>query len=234
MMRRLLVSFCGIAVISGFIATPTASAQQTVNFFVGAFVPRGLNARGIDDVLVGNNDFLIFNIKDFNGPVVGVGWTVGIADLFDAGIDVGFYQRTSPAIDQDFVHPDRSEIDSQLKLRIVPVTATFRYLPLGHHDAFVPYIGAGVGIFSWRYTESGDFADSNGNISNGTFVGSDTTVGPVILGGARIPIGSKGSGIGGEIRYQRGKGNLPSGRGFAGTTIDLGGFNYLFTINVGF
>ncbi len=234
MMRRLLVSFCGIGLIAGFIATPTASAQQTVNFFVGAFVPRGFDARGTDDVLRKNSAFLIFEVKDFNGPVVGGGWTVGIADLFDAGFDVAFYQRTSPAIDQDFVRPNGSEIDSQLKLRIVPVTATFRYLPLGHHDAFVPYIGAGVGIYRWQYTESGDFADSKGNIYSGTFVGSDTSVGPVILGGARIPIGSKGSGVGGEIRYQGGKGNLPSGQGFAGTTIDLGGFNYLFTINVGF
>jgi hypothetical protein len=63
---------------------------------------------------------------------------------------------------------------------------------------------------------------------------SDTTVGPVVLGGVRFPVGSRGSGFGGEIRWQGGKGDLPAALNFAGPKIDLGGFNYLFTINVGF
>ena len=102
----------------------------------------------------------------------------------------------------------------------------------------VPYIGGGVGIFNWRYTESGNFAgtpDSQGNVNivNGTFKGSGTAVGPVILGGVRFPVGHKGSGFGFEIKYQNAQGNLPSDQGFAASKIDLGGFNYLFTINIG-
>ena len=234
MLRRLLLSFCAIGLIAGFILTPTASAEQSINLFVGGFFPHGFGARGIDDVLVRNDSFLLFDIRDFRGATAGAEYLVGLGDFFDAGLGVGIYSRTSPAIDRDFVRPNQSEIESELRLRNVPVTATFRCLPLGHHDAIVPYVGAGVGINRWRYTESGDFADSKGNIYSGTFVASDTTVGPVVLGGVRVPIGSTGSGIGGEIRYQGGRGNLPSGRGFAGTKIDLGGFNYLFTINVGF
>jgi hypothetical protein len=173
-------------------------------------------------------------MKDFTGATAGAEYLVGLGDLFDAGLGVGIYSRTATAVDQFLVHPNGADIVSQLGLRIVPITATFRYLPLGHHDAFVPYIGGGVGIYNWRYTESGDFADSNNNIFSGTFVGSGTAVGPVILGGIRIPVGHKGSGLGGEIRYQGGKGNLPSDQGFVGTKIDLGGFNYLFTMNFRF
>ena len=234
MLRRLPLSCCAIGLIAGFMATPTASAQQSIDFYVGGFLPHGLGARGIDDVLARNDSFLVFDIRDFRGATAGAEYVVGLGDLFDAGLGVGIYSRTSPAIDRDFTRPNGAEIESELKLRNVPMTATFRYLPLGHHDAIVPYVGAGVGINRWRYTESGDFADSRGNIYSGTFVASDTTVGPVVLGGVRVPIGSKGSGIGGEIRYQGGRGNLPSSQGFAGTKIDLGGFNYLFTINVGF
>ena len=119
-----------------------------------------------------------------------------------------------------------------LKLRIAPITATIRFLPLGHHDAITPYIGGGVGILNWRYTESGDFVQPNGSIVRGTFFGSETTVGPVILGGVRFPIGS--GGIGFEIRHQSGEGNLPADLGFDGNKINLGGFNYLATFTFGF
>src|SRR5262249_13646704 len=151
-----------------------------INFFVGGFVPHKTD-RGVDDVLNRNEDFLIFNIKDFNGATVGGEYLVGLGDFFDAGLGIGYYSRTSPAIDADFVRPDGSEVEADLKLRIIPITATVRFLPLGHHDAITPYVGGGVGILRWKYSESGDFVLANQNIVRGTFVGSDTTVAPVIL-----------------------------------------------------
>jgi outer membrane protein W len=232
MLRRLTLSFSAIALIMGVVATPSASAQQTVNFFVGGFVPRGFDSRGSDDVLVRDTSFLIFSIRDFRGATAGGEYLVGLNDFFDAGLGIGIYSRSSPAIDADFTRPNGSEVESTLELRIMPITATFRYLPLGHHDAIEPYIGAGVGILNWRYTESGDFVNASQNIIRGTFTGSDTTVGPVILGGVRVPVGA--ARIGGEIRYQGGKGDLPTDQDFAGTKINLGGFNYLFTVGVRF
>jgi hypothetical protein len=232
MMRRLLLLGCAIALITGFIAVPQASAQQSVNFYIGGFIPRGFDSRGRDDVLFRDSDFLLFNIGDFKGVTTGAEYLVGLGDFFDAGLGIGYYSRTSPAIDRDFTHPNGSEVEADLKLRIVPVFATVRYLPLGHHDAIEPYIGGGVGIYNWRYTEDGDFVNSSNVIVRGTFEGSDTTVGPVILGGVRVPIGR--AGIGGEIRYQGGKGDLPADQLFSGPKINLGGFNYLFTVNVKF
>ena len=75
---------------------------------------------------------------------------------------IGIYSRTSPAIYRDFTHPGGAEIEQDLKLRVVPITATFRFLPLGHRDAIVPYIGGGVGIYRWRYSEVGEFLDIDG------------------------------------------------------------------------
>jgi hypothetical protein len=241
MMRRLVSSLCVIGLVAGFVATPTASAQQSVNAYVGGFIPHGFNDRGTDDVLfqdLQSPSNLNFSIRDFNGATAGAEYLVGLGDLFDAGLGVGIYSRSATANNLLYVNSDGSEIISQLGLRVVPITATFRYLPLGHHDAFVPYIGAGVGIFNWRYTESGNFAgvpDSQGtvNITSGTFPASGTAVGPVILGGLRFPVGHTGSGVGFEIRYQNAQGNLPSNQGFAGSKVDLGGFNYLFTVNIG-
>jgi hypothetical protein len=234
MIRRLLVSCMAVGVFVGFIDTPTASAQQSVNFFAGAFVPRGFNSRDTNDVLFQNTGFLDFRISDFNGVTAGAEYLVQLGDFFDAGLGVGIYSRTTRTADLDFQHPNGALVAQDLKLRIIPVFATIRFLPIGHHDAFVPYVGGGVGIYRWRYSETGEFVDTDQNIFSGSFAASDTTVGPVVLGGIRIPVGRRGSGFGGEIRWQGGKGNLPLDQGFAGTKIDLGGFNYLFTVNVGF
>ena len=58
-------------------------------------------------------------------------------------------------------------------------------------------------------------------VARGNFVGTGNATGPVILGGIRVPVG--GGAVGGEIRYQSAKGDLPTDQGFSGTKIDLGG-----------
>jgi len=235
-MRRFSCCRSAAAVIFAFasvcVATP-AFAQQSANFYVGGFTPRGFDSRGTDDVLFNNANFLTFNIKDFNGATVGGEWLVGITDLFDAGLGLGFYQRTTPAVYTLRTFADQSEIEQDLKLRIVPFTATIRFLPLGHHGPVQPYIGGGVAVMRWRYSETGDFVDFTDNsIFRNVFVGTGTSVGPLILGGVTFPVGAVG--LGGEIRYQSAKGTLPPAENFAGPKIDLGGMNYLFMISVRF
>jgi hypothetical protein len=232
-MRRLF-PFAGALALAATLAAPSTSyAQQAFNFYVGGFVPRGEDTRDPDDVLVNNLSFLSFNLKDFNGPTIGGEWLVGLGERLDAGLGVGLTSRTVPSVYADFVNSNGSEIEQDLKLRTVPFTATLRFLPLGRRDAFVPYIGAGVGIVAWRYSETGDFVDfSDGSIFRDTFTGTGGAVGPVILGGARFPVGSVD--IGGEVRYQNAKGDLPVSEDFAGSKIDLGGFNYLLTFTVKF
>lgn len=232
-MRRLFSS-AGVLALLAVLAAPTTSyAQQSFNLYVGGFVPRGEGSRGRNDVLLNNLDFLAFDIKDFNAPTVGGEWLIGLNDFVDAGLGVGVTSRTVPSVYADLVNTNGREIEQDLKLRTVPFTATIRFLPIGRHDAFVPYVGAGVGIVHFRYTESGQFVDTFDNsIFSDTFTGSGTATGPVILGGARFPAGPVD--LGGEIRYQRALGDLPASEGFAGSKIDLGGLSYLFTINVKF
>src|SRR5438093_13770332 len=78
------------AVVVGLIATPAATAQQSVNFYVGGFTPRSETGRTDNDVLVNNLDFLVFNIKDFNAPTFGGEYLVGMADKFEAGVGIGY------------------------------------------------------------------------------------------------------------------------------------------------
>ena len=59
-MRRIMLSLMAMSVVGAFFATPSASAQQSVNFFVGGFVPAPIDSRG--DINNGvSNDVLVNN-----------------------------------------------------------------------------------------------------------------------------------------------------------------------------
>ena len=234
-MRRLTMF-----VMAVLLAAPiTASAQQSLNISLGGFSPRAEDARDPNDVLVNDRDFLAFSIQDLSGFAVGGEYLIGLGDNFDAGLGIGFFQRSTPAVDRFSEFQGTGDpIVADLKLRVVPMSATVRFLPLGRHDVR-PYVGAGVGVFAYRYSETGDFvADDNETIIRGNFVGSGAAAGPVVLGGVLIPIGAVG--VGGELRWQHAIGDLPKGQGFATSTrdatpqIDLGGWTYSFTLNFRF
>lgn len=200
-----------------------AAAQQSVALNVGYFTPRGEDARPFEDVLVQNLNYHGFDIDDFNGATVSGEWLLPAGDLFEVGIGVGFYQRTAPSVYLDYVNENGSEIEQDFKLRMVPITGIVRFLPTGHGASVQPYIGAGIGVFAWRYSETGQFIDENADIFRGSFVESGANVGPVVVGGIRFPV-STGFAFGGEVRYQRAEGTLNDD--FNGSKIDLGGLTY--------
>jgi hypothetical protein len=227
-MRRMILAAAAVV----FMVPSIASAQQSLNFSVGGFVPRGEDGRDRDDVLVNNLDFLAFNIKDFSGATVGAEWLASLGDKFEAGLGTGYYARTVPTVYLEFVNNNGTEIEQDIKLRVVPFTATIRFLPMGHGNGIEPYIGGGVGVLAWRYSETGQFLATDSSIFRGNFVTKGSASGPLILGGIRIPVGAWGLGF--EARHQSGEGKIPAEDDFAGTTIDLGGFTYNFTVHVRF
>ena len=232
-MRRPVLSLIVLLFVSGLVAPATSYAQQSLNIYVGAFVPKGADSRTRNDVLVGNLDFLAFKIGDFKAATIGGEWLFGLGERLDAGLGLGIYSRGVPTVYRDLTHSNRNEIEQDLKLRVVPFTATVRFLPLGRGAAIQPYIGAGVGVFAWRYSETGEFVDvTDSSIFRDSFSGSGATAGPVVLGGVGFPVGAWS--LGAEIRYQSAQGDLPADQGFSGTKIDLGGFTYLASFKVRF
>lgn len=231
-MRRSPSVAC-LVLLAALLALPSPSAaQQSFSLHFGGFAPRGEDARSADDVLLNNLDFLAFNLEDFNGGTIGGEWLVALGETVEAGLGIGFYRKTVPSVYADFVNENGSEIEQDLRLRVVPFTATIRFLPLGRRAALQPYLGAGVGVFAWRYSETGEFVDfRDGAIFRDRFTGSGSAAGPVVLGGLRFPVGSWD--IGGEIRYQNADAELDD-QDFFGSVVDLGGFNYLVTFNVRF
>jgi hypothetical protein len=231
-MRRLTVA-SGLLALIGLFAPATSYAQQTVTFYVGGIETPDWNGRQNTDVLLNNTDFLAFDIGKFSGPTIGGEYMVGVGEFVDVGGGVGYYSQTVPSVYTDYVNSDGSEIRQDLGLRMVPFTATVRVMPFGRSAPVQPYFGAGAAIINWRYSESGEFVDfTDGAIFRDTFKATGTSTGPVILGGLRVVLGAWS--VGGEVRWQDAKGDLPRDMGFAGETVDLGGWNYLATFSLHF
>ena len=220
-----------ITAVALLLPSVPASAQQTLNVSLGYFTLRGEDARVENDVLTDHRNTLEFELKDFHGPTVGAEWLVPLGGFIEAGAGMAFSRRTVPSVYARFVDVDGSEIEQDLRLRIVPVAFTMRVLPLGQGSPVQPYAGAGLGIFNWRYSESGEFVDfQNRNaIFREQYVASGNTTGPVILGGIRFA--GDTAAVGFEVRYQSADAEL--GGGFTAVDpnlrIDLGGWTYLVT-----
>jgi opacity protein-like surface antigen len=216
--------------------TRVDSGRQAIGFNLGYFNARGLDSRVDEDVLLANlsqGQFsLAFDVDDFDGATFGGEWLIGLNDYLEAGVGVDFYQKTVPSVYDQKVRDDGREIAQDLKLRIVPLTGTIRFLPIGRHGV-TPYVGAGIGAFNFRYSEVGEFIDNDGFTFTGRFIKSGWTAGPVVLGGVRFPIGDVFT-VGGELRYQKAEGKGLLEEDFLGDKIDLGGWSTNFTFHLRF
>lgn len=209
--------------------------SNSVGFNVGYFAVRAEDARDDDDVLLADLSSLAFEIDDFNGASFGGEFLFGLGEYLEGGVGVNYYQRTVPSVYRDFESNDGFEIAQELKLRVIPISATIRFLPIGR-GGVEPYVGAGIGIFPWRYSEVGEFVDFLEDppaLFRDRYVADGTAVGPVVLGGIRFPVADIWT-IGGEIRWQKAVGNDLLESGLLADKIDLGGWTTSFTFNLRF
>ena len=77
-----------------------------------------------------------------------------MTDFLEAGVGASFYQNNRPQRVADLTYPNGDEIEQTLKLRIVPVTATIRFLPLGRNASVQRMWAGGVGFFNWKIRKS--------------------------------------------------------------------------------
>jgi opacity protein-like surface antigen len=210
--------------------------RQAVTFTLGYFALKGLDSRVDDDVLLfelqKSEQPLLFRVKDFNSAIFGGEYLLGLASNLEAGVGVGFSQRTVPSVYAKLTHADSSEIQQDLKLRQIPVTFTGRLLLLPRGSTVEPYVGAGIVAIRWRYSETGEFVASDRTIFPARFTAQGTAVGPTVLAGLRAPVGNWA--IGGEVRWQKAEATKLLSKGFLGDKFDLGGWTGNFTFGVRF
>ena len=230
-----------------FAAAPaSASAQvvQSLHLGGGFFSPKGFDSRAEGDVLVRDafgeflpfypdlSDALVFDVSDFRGGQVFGEWNVAFGNHVEVGAGVGFYRRSVPTVYFDLVDEFGGEIEQTLRLQVVPLTAVVRFLPFGRAGDLQPYVGAGVGLFNFRYSEFGRFVDPDTlDIYEDRFTTTGSAPGAVVLGGLRIPLGGDIYGLTLEGRYHIATGDTGGiDAGFLDEKIDLGGGQF----NIGF
>ena len=196
-MRRSIIQ-CLAAVLLAPSAAASVSSAQSLNFSSAASRPRGEDCRSADDVLVDNllqhvsANPLAFDISDFSGADR---WrrisgrrsaTISMPASASAYLPADRAERL-PGFDQR----NGTEIEQDLKLRVVPFTATVRFLPLGPRATASSRTSAPASaILNWRYSESGEFVDAtDATIFRGTFVGRRHRDGSADSRRRRVPVG---------------------------------------------
>jgi hypothetical protein len=218
-----------------------AQVVQSVQFGGGVFLPRGYDARIAGDTLVADLtafEPLLFDIKDFRSGVVFGEWNVAFGPHVEVAGDISYLRRTVPSVYRNLVNDAQNgaEIRQDLRLQMAPVMAVVRFLPVGRPGDVQPYVGAGMGIVNWRYSEVGDFVDTaDYSIFNYRYIASGHDTAGVVLGGVRAPIGGDIYAFNIEYRYQFGSGNTGGADvGFLGDKIDLSGGILRFGVMVRF
>jgi opacity protein-like surface antigen len=237
MALTVMATLCAPAAASAQIRQVSSSndVKQTVNFTIGYFALKGIDSRVSDDVLLNELQSaqpLLFEVKDFNSGLFGAEYLFGVSRNIEAGIGVGFSQRTVPSVYARLTHADDTEIEQELKLRQIPVTFTGRFLLLPRGSAVEPYVGAGIVAIRYRYSETGEFVADNRDIFPARYVAEGTAVGPTVLAGLRAPASNWV--IGGEVRWQKAEAKGLLVQEFVGDKLDLGGWTANFTFGVRF
>jgi hypothetical protein len=217
-----------LALLLGALVIPgLADAQQVIGVSVGSFSAASEDGRAPSDVIKANRQFQTFDIGDFSNLVVGGEWMLAVSEYLEAGAGLEFYQKSVSGTQPVAVPAPDVALALDMTVRSISVPITARFFPLTRNARVQPYVGGGAMIHFWRYTEervltTGMFASQSSVIDQGI------TAGPVVFGGARVPVGPTIS-IGGEVRYRTREARLTAPV-FAGTTLDLGGLSTVATV----
>jgi len=180
-----------------------------------------------------NSNPLAFNVGDFRGGQVSGEYNVAFGRHLEFGVGAGFYSRTVPSVYRDLININGSEIEQDLRLRMVPVTGVVRFV-FGDPARAQGYVGAGVTAVNWRYSEVGQFVGPDGDIFSARYIANGTATGPVLLAGVRFGLGGDIYAFTIEGRQQFATGDIDVNKGFLGDRIDLTGMHLTFGVLVRF
>lgn len=241
-MRRATLS---LTLMAGLVAAAGSASAGGLDVRIGGFFPRGsdtlfsdLNSLYTPDE---NPDHGV-RARDFRGVFGGIEYNTVILPYLELGVGLDGYGRTVDSSYRDYTNQDQggAEIRQTLKLKIVPLGATLRFVPTSKSAPVAPYVGAGVDAIFYTYEEYGDFIDfwdPNLTIFNDDFKDNGAALGFHVVGGVRVYL-NRDFAIVGEGRYQWAKKDM--GHDFAPNEpglvnrIDLGGASFTVGLHVRF
>jgi opacity protein-like surface antigen len=172
--------------------------------------------------------------QDFQGLSGGIEYSFNATDHVELGVHLDGYGRTVDSSYRDFEREDGTPIFQQLRLNVVPLGFSVRFLPAGRRARVSPYIAAGGDVFFYRYEEQGDFIDffqDDLPVSTDAFVSQGAAGGFHVAAGLRVPLSHDWS-VTGEARYQQARTRMRDD--FSQNRIDLSGVSGTVGVRIGF
>jgi opacity protein-like surface antigen len=214
---------------------PTGASASDLDLRIGAFFPRA-ESNLFDDVseLYGFGEGNPVEKSDWIGVSGGAEWRFRLAPSLWAGVHLDGYGRTVHTEYLDFERPSGRPIEQSLKLNVVPLGASVRWVPRDGRRDLSPYLGAGIDAVFYKYEEIGDFIDFFDDdlpVLEDHFVDEGAAFGFHVLAGLRVPVTDDVS-ILGEARYLWAKTDM--GDDFRGNEIDLGGLSATVGVSLRF
>jgi opacity protein-like surface antigen len=142
--------------------------------------------------------------NDFDGFYGGAEYSFNVAERAELGISVDGYSERIPTMYREFSRPNGDDIFQELKLTVVPLGVSLRFLPLSRRAPIQPYATIGADVFFYQYEEFGDFIDffsDNLDIQADSFESDGVAFGGHVAAGLRFPLGHDFA-ITAEGRYQ--------------------------------
>jgi len=233
---RRTTAFVTLALTSALLGAAAPSRASGLDLRLGAFFPRAESNLFSD----ARDLYGVDPKKDFRGFSGGIEVNAQLVDNLEVGVSVDGFGKSRDTSYLDYVRPDGSEIRQTLKLDIVPIGLTLRFLPTGRRVALAPYLAVGADLFYWRWRESGEFVDfrsPDNPIVADSFRSDGWKGGFHVAGGLRFRV-SHDFAITAEGRYQRAKATMgddfaPTEAGFE-NEIDLSGWSATMGVHIRF
>lgn len=212
---------------------------------VGGFFPRGSQNTSLFEDL--NTLYMPIadasrGVKgsDFNAVFGGVEYNTALGDFVELGVSIDGFSRRVDTSYREYTRPNGSEIEQTLKLEMMPIGATIRFVPTSKRARIAPYIGGGIDAVYYKYEEFGDlidWADPSYPILADTLLSEGVTLGAHAVAGLRVYV-NRDFAIVGEGRYQWAKDDMgddfaPNESGLV-NRIDLTGPSFTIGVHVRF
>jgi len=183
--------------------------------------------------------------SDFSAPYIGAEIAGRVSSRFDVALTVGYSGTRTPSEYWDYEDFDGLPIEQETELRLVPIVLSAKYY-LSDRGRSVgrfawvprpvtPYVGAGVGVTSYRFEQSGDFIDFDDPdwpVFFDRYIDSGTAATFRALAGVSISVGPQFE-FTAEARYQHASAEMgPEFRGF--DPLDLSGMQGIIGFAVRF
>jgi opacity protein-like surface antigen len=223
-------------VLAALVLLPWPASGSDLDLRIGAFFPRAQSNLFADNrELYGFGEDDPVGKSDWVGVYGGAEWRFRIAPSLYAGLHVDGYGRTLNTEYRDFERPSGRPIEQSLKLSIVPLGASLRWVPRDGRRDVSPYLGAGIDAVFYKYEEIGDFIDFFDDdlpVVEDHFVDDGAALGFHALAGLRVPLTDDIS-LTGEARYLWARTDMGDDFG-PDLEIDLSGLSATFGVSIRF